>query len=372
MAAILDRLRRPASASTVATNWSHHTAQSIGHHIPHRHIPVIKGDVNFVNTYETTDFDENDENSIVSSAYIKEVLQRLSHFSFDSIDHEDALEFIYDLFYMHSPFNQDDSRIARLLIENDYCSIVHQCLIEFLQRGIFSSTSIRRSTQFILYTLWNFTGINIEFRLYLANNQKFVRFLLDDFYSYIKNIQVDENFQPIIQNLLQSLVSIIHNLTMNLNHFNTNQLFSQLNQLLFEQELIKQTERFRLTIFLCLINLHSKQISQNLDKYQSSIKLLFYFFKKLLQQEIFLLHTGISAWILANSINKLSIDIVLEDDNRLCSFIILFKRGMREEKLQASLTLNRAIEKSTHAKELVQQDSTCWNLFQQFKVFLDE
>ena len=369
MASVADHLRRPASASTVATNWSHHTTQSIGHHIPHRHIPVIKGDVNFVNTYETT---ENSEDNSVSSTYIKEVLQRLSQLTFDSIDHEDALEFIYDIFYMHSPFNQDDSRIARLLIENNYCSIVHQCLIEFLQQGIFSTTSIRRSTQFILYTLWNFTGVNIEFRLHLSTNQKFVRFLLEDFYSYLKTIEIERDLHAIIQNLLQSLISIIHNLTLNLNHFNVNQLFSQLNQLLFEQELNKKTERFRLTIFLCLINLNPKQITQNLDTYQSIMKLLFHFLKKLLQQEIFLLHTGLSAWILANAINKLPIDIVLEDDNRLYSFIILFKRGMREEKLQASLTINRAIEKSAHAKELVEQDSTCWNLFQQFQIFLVE
>jgi hypothetical protein len=66
------------------------------------------------------------------------------------------------------------------------------------------------------------------------------------------------------------------------------------------------------------------------------------------------------------------IDIILIDDNRLYSFIILFKRGIREEKLQASLILNHCIQKSTHAKEIMEKDVTCWNLFQQFKIFIDD
>jgi hypothetical protein len=44
---------------------------------------------------------------------------------------------------------------------------------------------------------------------------------------------------------------------------------------------------------------------------------------------------------------------------------------MREEKLQASLTLNRCVQKSTHAREIMEKDLTCWNLFEQFKIFLD-
>jgi hypothetical protein len=84
-----------------------------------------------------------------------------------------------------------------------------------------------------------------------------------------------------------------------------------------------------------------------------------------------MISTGLSAWVLAYAINKMPVDIILIDDNRLYSFMILFKRGMREEKLQASLTLNRCIQKSIHAKEILEKDTTCWNLFQEFKIFLD-
>jgi hypothetical protein len=45
---------------------------------------------------------------------------------------------------------------------------------------------------------------------------------------------------------------------------------------------------------------------------------------------------------------------------------------MREEKLQASLILNRCIQKSIHAKEIMEKDITCWNLFQQYKIFIDD
>jgi hypothetical protein len=369
MAALLDRFRRPASASTVATGWSQHTAVSVGHNVPQRHIPVIKGDVNFVNVANA--IESNDEDA-VPSYYIKEVLERLSQLSIDSLDHEDALEFLYDLFYMHSPYNQDDSRIARVLIENDYCSIAHQCLIEYMNNGIFSNTSIRRSTQFILYTLWNFTGISIEFRLHVSNNQKFIQFLLTNFLDHVKNLKTEQNAAHVIDNILQSTISILHNLTLNINLLNNKQAFEIINQLLIEQEPIKANERFRITLLLCLININTKQVNQNLSVYQPTLKLLFHFLKKIVQQEILMISTGLSAWILAYSINKMSADIVLEDDNRLYSFIVLFKRGMREEKLQASLTLNRCIQKSAHAKEIMEKDLTCWNLFEQFKIFLDK
>lgn len=368
MAAFLDRFRRPASASTVATSWSQHTSVSIGHNVPHRHIPVIKGDVNFINK---NNINESDDSDAVPSHYIKEILNRLSQIPIDSIDHEDALEFLYDLFYMHPLYNQDDSRIGRLFIENDYCTIVHHCLIEFMNIGVFNNTSIRRSTQFILYTLWNFTGISIEFRLYVSNNEKFLKFLIENFLEYLKNFQTEKYPVPIIENLSQSIISIIHNITLNINHLNTEEIFNILNQLLFEQESLKTNERFRLTLFLCLINLNAQEIYQNLSNYQLLFKLLFHFLKKIVQQEILMIKTGLSAWILANSINKLPIDIVLQDDNRLYSFMILFKRGMRDEKLQAGLTLNRCIQESIHAKDLIEKDLTCWNSLQQFQVFLD-
>jgi len=371
MAGLFDRFRRPASASTVATTWSHSTSLSIGHHVPHRHIPTIKGDVNFVNTSNTTETTDDDA---VPSHYIKEMLDRVVQLPITSIDHEDALEFLYDLFYMHSPCNQDDSRIARLFIESDYCSIVHHCLIEFMKNGIFSNTSIRRSTQFILYTLWNFTGISIEFRLYLSNNKKLIQFLTINFLEYVKNLKNLKTEQypiAIIDNLIQSIISILHNLTLNINHLNIDQTFDIINQLLFEQESIKSNERFRITLLLCLINLNGKQVYQNLNIYHSTMKLLFRFLKKIVQQEILMISTGLSAWVLAYAINKMPVDIILIDDNRLYSFMILFKRGMREEKLQASLTLNRCIQKSTHAKEILEKDTTCWNLFQEFKIFLD-
>lgn len=368
-AAFLDRIRRPASASTVATNWSQHTSVSIGHNVPHRHIPVIKGDVNFINTNNMLELDDNDA---VPSYYIKEILDQLSQSPIDSIDHEDALEFLYDLFYMHPLYNQDDSRIARLFIENNYCSIVHHCLIEFMNNGIFSNTSIRRSTQFILYTLWNFTGINIEFRLYLSNNEKFLKYLIEIFFDYLKTFQHEKYPVPIIENLMQSIISIIHNITLNNHHLNIDEIFQRFNQLLFEQEVTKTNERYRLTLFLCLINLKPKYIYQNQENYQILFKLLFHFLKKIVQQEILMIKTGLSAWLLANSINKLPIDIVLQDDNRLYSFMILFKRGMREEKLQAGLILNRSIQKSNHAKDLIEKDQTCWNLLQQYQIFLDD
>ncbi|CAF0934187.1 unnamed protein product [Rotaria sordida] len=367
MATSLENSRRPTSASTVATNWSRGTSNSIGHNVSDRHIPVIKGDVNFVNTSNTTEATVDDA---VPSHYIKEILEQLSKLPIDSIDHEDALEFIYDLFYMHSPLNQDDSRIARVLIECDYCSIVHNCLIEFMKIGIFSNTSIRRSTQFILYTLWNFTGISMEFRIYLSNNKYFVEFLLKNFLEYLKNLKTEENLAKITDNLYQSIISIIHNLTINTNHLNIEQTFHIINELLFEQEQIKTTERFRVTLLLCLINLNGKQVFENLMVYQSTVKLLFHFFKKIVQHEILMISTGLSAWVIAYAINKMPIDIILIDDNRLYSFMILFKRGMRDEKLQACFTLNRCIEKSTHAKEIIEKDGTCWNLFQQYKVFL--
>lgn len=368
MAALLDVFHRPASASTVATSWSHHTSASVGHNVPQRHIPVIKGDVNFVNTSQPMD-SEDDE--AVPSHYIKEILEQLSQSSIDSIEHEDALEFLYDLFYMHSPYNQDDSRIARLLIEGDYCSIVHQCLVEFMNQGVFSNTSVRRSTQFILYTLWNFTGISIEFRLHVSNNQKLIQFLLIDFLGYVRSLKAGQDPPPIIENLMQSIVSIFHNLTISINLLNIKQAFEILHQLLLEQEPIKANERFRITLLLCLINLNPKRVNQNIDIYQAPLKLLFHFLKKIVQQEILMISTGLSAWVLAYAINKMPVDIVLEEDNRLYSFMILFKRGMREEKLQASLTLNRCIQKSPHAREVMEKDVTCRNLFEQFKVFHD-
>jgi hypothetical protein len=119
------------------------------------------------------------------------------------------------------------------------------------------------------------------------------------------------------------------------------------------------------------MNLNAKQVYQNLNIYQPTFKLLFHFLKKIVQQEILMISTGLSAWILAFAINKMPVEIILVDDNRLYSFMILFKRGMREEKLQANLTLHRCIQKSTHAKEIMEKDLTCWNLFQQFQVFLN-
>jgi hypothetical protein len=171
---------------------------------------------------------------------------------------------------------------------------------------------------------------------------------------------------------MQSIISIIHNLTLNINHLNIDETFNLLNELLFEQKSIKTNERFRITLLLCLINLNAKQVYQNLNNYQSTFKLLFHFLKKLVQQEILMISTGLSAWVLAYAINKMPIDIILMEDNRIYSFMILFKRGIREEKLQASLILNRCIQKSTHAKEIIEKDSACWNLFQQFKIFLDK
>lgn len=373
MAVFFDLFRRPASASTVNTAWSQNTSVSIGHQVPHRHIPVIKGDVNFINTNVSEDGTDDDA---VPSQYIKEILDRLSQLPVNSIDHEDALEFLYDLFYMHSLYNQDDSRIARLFIESNYCAIVHRCLMEFMTEGIFSSTSNRRSTQFILYTLWNFTGVSIEFRLYLSNQQSLVKFLLEDFLNYLIELKSDAQHLAVIENLIQSVVSILHNVTLNVHHLNVEQTYRRVEQLLLNQEPTKTNERFRITLLLCLIHLYSKQVCQNLNNangliYQSTLKLLFRFLKKIVQQEILMISTGLSAWVLTFAINKLPADVILQDDNRLYSLMILFKRGMREEKLQASLALNRCVTQSNHAKEIVEKDSTCWHLFQQFKVFLD-
>ena len=369
MTAVLDQFVRPASASTVATSWSQHTAVSIGHNVPHRHIPVIKGDVNFVSTNQTMEANEEDA---VPSPYIKEILERLAQTPIDSIDHEDALEFVYELFYMHSPCNQDDSRIARLLIENDYCSIAHQCLVEFMNCGIFSQASVRRSTQFVLYTLWNFTGISIEFRLHLSNNPKLIQFLLINFLAHVKTLKVEPNPIEVVDNLMQSVVSILHNLTLNINLLTNKQAFEIFHETLFEQEPSKSNERFRITLLLCLINLNSKRVNQNLTVYEPILKLLFHLLKKIVQQEILMISTGLSAWVLAYAIHKLPIDVILADDNRLYSFMILFKRGIREEKLQASLTLNRCLEKSLHAKQLMEKDASCWNQYEQFKVVHDK
>ena len=348
---------------------------SIGHHVPQRHIPVIKGDVNFINGAEQLDDYHDDE--AVPSYYIKEILDRLSQSSIDSIDHEDALEFLYDLFYMHSLYNQDDSRIARLFIEHDYCSLVHQCLIQYMTHGIFTSTSVRRSTQFILYTLWNFAGISIEFRLYLSNNQALVDFLMHIFLAHLIDLEVEEAYRPVKANLIQSIVSLVHNLTLNIHHLNVERTFQLIEQLLLKEEAMKSNERFRITLLLCLINLHPKRVDQKLSGsdavvYQSTMKLLFRFLKKAVQQETLMMRTGLSAWIMAYAINKMPADVILEDDNRLYSFMILLKRGMREEKLQAHVALNRCITHSVHAKELVEKDATCWSVFQQFKIFLAE
>ena len=208
---VLDDYPRPTSAATATTAWSQNTSASIGHHVPHRHIPVIKGDVNFVN--ENDNSTETDDEESVPSSYIQDVLDRLRQSTIDSIEHEESLEFLYDLFYMHPLYNQDDSRIARLFIDYDYISTIHQFLKEYLKEGIFSTTSIRRGTQFILYTLWNFTGISIEFRLHLANRKTFVQFLLDEFLSNILSLKVDENLLMVVENLRQAIISIIHNLT---------------------------------------------------------------------------------------------------------------------------------------------------------------
>ena len=373
MAVFFDLFRRPASASTVNTTWSQNTSVSVGHQVPNRHIPVIKGDVNFVNTNVSEDGTDNDA---VPSHYIKEILDRLSQLPVQSIDHEDALEFLYDLFYMHSLYNQDDSRIARLFIENNYCSIVHQCLMEYMTEGLFSSTSIRRSTQYILYTLWNFTGVSIEFRLYLSNQQSLIKFLLEDFLTHLIDSKSDSQHVAVIENLIQAIISILHNATLNIHHLNVEQTYRRVEQLLLTQEPTKANERFRITLLLCLINLHPKQVSQNSNGpngviYQSTLKLVFRFLKKIVQQEILMISTGLSAWTLTFAINKLPVEIILQEDNRLYSLMILFKRGMREEKLQAGLALSRCANQSSHAKEIMEKDSTCWHLFQQFKVFLD-
>ncbi|UJR25955.1 hypothetical protein I4U23_007303 [Adineta vaga] len=331
MAGFFDRLRRPTSASTVSTTWSKNTSASIGHNVPYRHIPVIKGDINFANCANMMELSDD---AAVPSYYIKEILGRLVQFPIDSIDYEDALEFIYDLFYMHSPYNQDDSRIARLLIESDYCSIIHRSLIEFMKNGIFSNASIRRSTQFILYTLWNFTGVSVEFRLYLSNNQNFVEFLIHDLLTYIKTLNTEQYPILIINNLIQSIISILHNILLNINHVNIEHTFPVINELLLQQQPNKTNERFRITLLLCLIHLNSKDIYQHLDIHQSTFKLLFHFLKKIVQQEILMISTGLSAWIIAYALNKLPADLILQDDQRFYSFMILFKRGMREEKLQ--------------------------------------
>ncbi|CAF3275147.1 unnamed protein product [Rotaria socialis] len=338
MATSNNSFRRPASASTVATNWSQNTSVSVGHNVSNRHIPIIKGDVNFVNASSTAEPDSDDA---VPSHYIKEVLAHLSQSPIDSIDNEDALEVIYDLFYMHSPLNQDDSRIARLLIESDYCRKVHQFLIEFMKNGIYSNPSIRRSTQFILYTLWNFSGTCIEFRVHLSTLQYFVQFLLINFLEYLTNLKSEPLYTSLTENLIQAIISIMHNLTINVNHLNEEQTFHIIEQLLVEQKPNKTNERYRITLLLCLINLNAQQVYENYNTYQTTFKTLFHFLKKIVQHEILMIRTGLSAWVLASAINKMPIDVVLMDGNRLYSFMILFKRGMREEKLQACITLNR-------------------------------
>lgn len=365
----MDNMLRPVSASTVATDWSQNTTKSVGHNVSNRKIPVIKGDVNFVNTTSTTDTDSGES---VASDYVQEVLDQLSQSPIDSFDHEDALEFLYGLYYIHSPLNEDDSRIGRLLIDSDYCSTVHQCLIEFMKCGIYSDQSIRRSTQYIVYTLWNFSGSSIEFRTYLSTKQYFIQFLIINFLDYLRNLKGEQTFITVTENLIQAVISIIHNLTIKVNVLSSEQVFPIIHELLMEEKAMKSNERFRITLLLCLINLNPHQVYSNYNSYQTTFKSVFHFLKKLVQQEILMFQTGLSAWLLTYAVNKLPIDIVLMDDNRFYSFMVLFKRGVREEKLQAGLVLKRCIQSSTHAKQLIEKDATCWSLFQQFENLLHQ
>ena len=84
-----------------------------------------------------------------------------------------------------------------------------------------------------------------------------------------------------------------------------------------------------------------------------------------------MISTGLSAWVLVNAINKLPADIILQDDQRLYSLMVLFKRGMREEKLQSCLAINRCLQQSAHVKQVLEKDTNCWTQFQQFQAFLE-
>ena len=369
----LEGIARPASASTAATNWSNNSSQSIGHNVPHRQIPIIKGDVNFIHNPTSEDPSEHES---ISSESIKDLLERLTQIPISTSDHEGILEFLYELFYMNPLYNQDDSRIARIFIENDFVAMAHQCLAEYLRQGIFSTATIRRSTQFILYTLWNLTGISVEFRLYLTNKRSLVEFLLEELLQYLTGLEADDEFQLIIDNLIQSVLSILHNITLNVHHLNIDTSYDYLKELLAKQDASKVTERFRLTIFLCLINLNPRRVAHHLtntsnDVFASTLTSLFRFLKKIVQQEILMIRTGLSAWLLVNSINKLPADFILQDDNRLYSLMVLLKRGIRDEKLQACSALNRCIRQSIHAKQLIEKDVNCWKLLQQYQNLLD-
>jgi hypothetical protein len=368
-----EQIRRPASASTEATRWSQNTSASLGHRVPQRHMSIVKGDVNFVgNTLISSNHTDN-----VPSSDITDMLEQLSRSTSDTNDHENVLEFVYDLFYMHSLYNHDDLRVARLLIEGKYASIVQPYLMTYMTQGIFSTTTNRRSTQYILYTLWNFTGVSIEFRFYLSNQQTLIEFLLDDFVRTLIDMKSNGQFVCLIDNLIQSIVSILHNLTLNINRFNVEPIFDRVNNLLVQHVSNNGNERLRVTLLLCLIHLHPEHVHEYLNHshtciYRATLKLLFRFLKKTVQQECLMISTGLSAWLLVYAINKLSVDIILQDDTRVHSLMILFKRGMYEEKRQACLALNRCLKQSIHVKDIIEKDVTCWNLFQQYRLVLDD
>ena len=163
---------------------------------------------------------------------------------------------------------------------------------------------------------------------------------------------------------------------MNLNHLPIDSTYRRLEKLLIELTPSKNNERFRITLLLCLIHLNSKQVNQHLLQsndqiYQTTLKLLFRLLKKIVQQETLMISTGLSAWIIVSAINKLPSDMILQDDQRLYSLMVLFKRGMREEKLQSSLAINRCLHQSDHVKEILENDTNCWTQFQQFQLFLE-
>lgn len=336
-----------------------------------RQLSVIKGDVNCL-----LNFGPHEKLEVPSRNKIEEIFRRLENSAIDSSEHHDALEFLHELFYINSSFNEEDFRNSKIFLEKNFLEICENFLFQYLKVGIFSSCSIRRSTQFLLFTIWNLTGVSVEFRLDLTRRTKFIEFLIEKFLKTLLEIQVEEKLCLIVENLIQSIVSIIHNVTLSVGFLDAERKYEFFKSLLVENDSSKISERFRLTLFLILTNLNPKRVVHHLqnfsnDVFSATLLSLFRFLKKIVQQQGFMIRIGLSAWILVNAINKLSTDFVVQDETRIHSLLVLFKRGMKEERAQAFISLDRCLRQHPKIKEVLEKDLHFWTNFQQTRASLD-
>ncbi|CAF1567399.1 unnamed protein product [Didymodactylos carnosus] len=381
-----DRQDSTLTTSTWTRCASALSSFSVGHKIPVRQIPVIKGDINYMST-DDSDYSEydnmetNNEENIKQLRLLIEDIQisvKVLETNYESDEITESLEFIYSLFYDYS--SKDNPIFAHTLVEENYCTQAQKLLTYYVKTGIFSNPNIKRSTQFIMYTLWNFSGISDKFRLCLA--QKFPLSCLFDFLqpSFTPTMN-SNNDQAILKNLKQAAISIIHNISL----LSTAEIYFKHMVNYVEQLDVFMThtdnKRMKLTALLCLIHLYlSKLKNENVDfslQYKNVFKLLFQTLKECVKEQKVMITTGLSAWLITYALNKIIhlslIATKIIDEHAIYSLMVLLKRGVIDEKFESGIVLLNLIhQQPIKTIQILKRDKACWKLFEHMRPYLDD